>query len=81
MFRVYLENGQIRSMKFDHLTTVSEVIETLCEKLALRATHHFALMMEGPGQLQLIYIPCDHAVIDVRCQIVNHIVHCLVMVY
>ena len=74
VFRVFLENGQIRTMKFSELMTVGEVIDRLCEKLALRAIRHFSLMLEGPGQSQLVYLPNHYALANVRisCQIVWH---------
>ncbi|ETN72551.1 hypothetical protein NECAME_04454 [Necator americanus] len=44
--RVYLENGQTRSFKYDDTTTVRDILNSIFSKLQLRAKSHFALAME-----------------------------------
>nr|CDJ85755.1 WW Rsp5 WWP and PDZ and FERM central domain containing protein [Haemonchus contortus] len=44
--RVYLENGQTRSFRYDDSTTVKDVINSIVSKLQLRAKQHFALAVE-----------------------------------
>ncbi|VDO44797.1 unnamed protein product [Haemonchus placei] len=44
--RVYLENGQTRSFRYDDSTTVKDVLNSIVSKLQLRAKQHFALAVE-----------------------------------
>ena len=48
--RVFLENGQVRSFKYDPLTSVRDVLESLFVKLQIgpSAEDHFALVLEHP---------------------------------
>ncbi|TRZ00080.1 hypothetical protein DNTS_004634, partial [Danionella cerebrum] len=46
VLKVYLENGQTKSFKFDCNTSVKDVILTLQEKLSMKSIEHFSLMLE-----------------------------------
>uniref|UniRef100_A0A8C6KE43 FERM and PDZ domain containing 4 n=1 Tax=Nothobranchius furzeri TaxID=105023 RepID=A0A8C6KE43_NOTFU len=58
VLKVYLENGQTKSFRFDSSTSIKEVILTLQEKLSIRCIEHFSLMleekMEGSGSKLLL---------------------------
>uniref|UniRef100_A0A9J7Z8Z4 Toll-like receptor 7 n=1 Tax=Cyprinus carpio carpio TaxID=630221 RepID=A0A9J7Z8Z4_CYPCA len=46
VLKVYLENGQTKSFKFDCDTSIKDVIQTLQEKLSIKSIEHFSLMLE-----------------------------------
>ncbi|CAO4368699.1 unnamed protein product [Caenorhabditis nigoni] len=46
VLRVYLENGQTRSFKYDTNTTVRNILESILEKLQITAKSHFSLAVE-----------------------------------
>ena len=46
VLKVFLENGQTKSFKYDSSTTVQDVIDSLQIKLGLGSTLHFALLVE-----------------------------------
>uniref|UniRef100_A0A1I7USL6 FERM and PDZ domain-containing protein 4 n=1 Tax=Caenorhabditis tropicalis TaxID=1561998 RepID=A0A1I7USL6_9PELO len=46
VLRVYLENGQTRSFKYDNTTTVKNILESILEKLQITAKSHFSLAVE-----------------------------------
>ncbi|KAK6309568.1 hypothetical protein J4Q44_G00194490 [Coregonus suidteri] len=46
VLKVYLENGQTKSFKFDRNTSIKDVILTLQEKLSIKSIEHFSLMLE-----------------------------------
>nr|XP_020447874.1 LOW QUALITY PROTEIN: FERM and PDZ domain-containing protein 4-like [Monopterus albus] len=46
VLKVYLENGQTKSFRFDSSTSVKNVILTLQEKLSIRCIEHFSLVLE-----------------------------------
>ncbi|KAG7256883.1 hypothetical protein CRUP_028126 [Coryphaenoides rupestris] len=46
VLKVYLENGQTKSFKFDNNTSIKDVISTLQEKLSIKSIEHFSLMLE-----------------------------------
>ncbi|CCD72288.1 FERM and PDZ domain-containing protein 4 [Caenorhabditis elegans] len=46
VLRVYLENGQTRSFKYDQSTTVKQILESILEKLQISAKSHFSLAVE-----------------------------------
>ncbi|CAD5220773.1 unnamed protein product [Bursaphelenchus xylophilus] len=48
VFRVYLENGQTKSFKYNSFTTVNEVIQIFVEKLNIKEPELFALATEQP---------------------------------
>lgn len=46
VLKVFLENGQTKSFKYDSNTTVGDVLSSLQSKLCLKETAHFALVLE-----------------------------------
>ncbi|XP_051938487.1 FERM and PDZ domain-containing protein 4 isoform X1 [Hippocampus zosterae] len=46
VLKVYLENGQTKSFKFDNNTSIKDVILTLQEKLSIKSIEHFSLILE-----------------------------------
>lgn len=46
VLKVFLENGQTKSFKYDAWTTVHDVLTSLESKLCLQATEHFSLVVE-----------------------------------
>ncbi|XP_045467431.1 uncharacterized protein LOC123675910 isoform X2 [Harmonia axyridis] len=46
VLKVFLENGQTKSFKYDAWTTVHDVMSSLETKLQLQATEHFSLVVE-----------------------------------
>ncbi|XP_030642442.1 FERM and PDZ domain-containing protein 4 [Chanos chanos] len=46
VLKVYLENGQTKSFRFDCNTSIKDVILTLQEKLNIKSIEHFSLMLE-----------------------------------
>ncbi|XP_017658608.1 FERM and PDZ domain-containing protein 4 isoform X3 [Nannospalax galili] len=79
VLKVYLENGQTKSFRFDCSTSIKDVILTLQEKLSIKGIEHFSLMLEqrteGAGTkllllheqetlTQVTQRPCSH---KMRC--------------
>uniref|UniRef100_A0A2C9KGR6 PDZ domain-containing protein n=1 Tax=Biomphalaria glabrata TaxID=6526 RepID=A0A2C9KGR6_BIOGL len=59
VLKVFLENGQTKSFKYDSKTTVKDVVCSLQSKLNISSTHHFCLMLQNmknniPGQMILL---------------------------
>ncbi|KAJ1531887.1 hypothetical protein ONE63_000535 [Megalurothrips usitatus] len=52
VLKVFLENGQTKSFKYDAQTTVRDVVTSLQLKLCLKATDHFALTVEHVKSLR-----------------------------
>ena len=46
VLKVFLENGQTKSFKYDAWTTVQDVVNSLQAKLCLTSTEHFSLVVE-----------------------------------
>lgn len=46
VLKVFLENGQTKSFKYDASTTVEDVVSSLKDKLCLTASEHFSLVLE-----------------------------------
>ncbi|KAK9881978.1 hypothetical protein WA026_018167 [Henosepilachna vigintioctopunctata] len=46
VLKVFLENGQTKSFKYDAWTTVQDVVSSLETKLQLQASEHFSLVVE-----------------------------------
>ncbi|XP_068446536.1 FERM and PDZ domain-containing protein 4-like isoform X3 [Clinocottus analis] len=46
VLKVYLENGQTKSFRFDSSTSIKDVILTLQEKLSIKGIEHFSLVLE-----------------------------------
>uniref|UniRef100_A0AAY5EGU5 FERM and PDZ domain containing 4 n=1 Tax=Electrophorus electricus TaxID=8005 RepID=A0AAY5EGU5_ELEEL len=50
VLKVYLENGQTKSFRFDCNTSIKDVLLTLQEKLSIRSIEHFSLMLEHKAE-------------------------------
>lgn len=46
VLKVFLENGQTKSFKYDASTTVADVVTSLRDKLCITAEEHFSLVVE-----------------------------------
>ncbi|XP_012939076.1 FERM and PDZ domain-containing protein 4, partial [Aplysia californica] len=59
VLKVFLENGQTKSFKYDNKTTVKDVVQSLQEKLNISCGHHFCLVLQNmksttPGKMVLL---------------------------
>ncbi|XP_048589439.1 uncharacterized protein LOC5512162 [Nematostella vectensis] len=56
VLKVFLENGQTRSFRYDTKTSVQEIFESFGPKLGINSLEHFCLVLSGPqkGQFSLI---------------------------
>lgn len=52
VLKVFLENGQTKSFKYDSSTTVRDVVESLQQKLCIKAVEHFSLVVEHVKSLR-----------------------------
>jgi hypothetical protein len=52
VLKVFLENGQTKSFKYDSTTTVHDVVESLQQKLCIKAMEHFSLVVEHVKSLR-----------------------------
>lgn len=52
VLKVFLENGQTKSFKYDSTTTVQDVVTSLRDKLCLSAEEHFSLVLEHVKSLK-----------------------------
>ncbi|XP_077984608.1 FERM and PDZ domain-containing protein 4-like [Glandiceps talaboti] len=59
VLKVYLENGQTKSFKYDSKTTVKDVITILQQKLGINSMEHFSLLMQdmnSPSKSKLSFL-------------------------
>ncbi|KAL4230083.1 Frmpd3p [Mactra antiquata] len=66
VLKVFLENGQTKSFKYDNKTTVKDVVNSLQEKLNIKCIHHFNLVLHNmkshmPGRMTLLQ---DHETVS-----------------
>ncbi|KAK3099480.1 hypothetical protein FSP39_005085, partial [Pinctada imbricata] len=59
VLKVFLENGQTKSFKYDNKTTVKDVVQSLVEKLNIHCVKHFNLVLQNtkssqPGRMTLL---------------------------
>ncbi|XP_071086775.1 uncharacterized protein [Haliotis cracherodii] len=47
VLKVFLENGQTKSFKYDNKTTVKDVMQSLQEKLNIQCIHHFNVVLQN----------------------------------
>lgn len=52
VLKVFLENGQTKSFKYDTSTTVADVVTSLKDKLCITAGEHFSLVVEHVKSLR-----------------------------
>lgn len=50
--RVYLENGQTKSFKFDTTTTIQDIVNNICSKLLIKEVDRFVLALENSLSLR-----------------------------
>ncbi|KAM5330934.1 FERM and PDZ domain-containing protein 1 isoform 2-T4 [Glossophaga mutica] len=56
VLKVYLENGQTKAFKFEADTTVKDIILTVKEKLSIRSTEYFALVLEEQYNISRLHL-------------------------
>ncbi|XP_036127113.1 FERM and PDZ domain-containing protein 4 [Molossus molossus] len=80
VLKVYLENGQTKSFRFDSSTSIKDVILTLQEKLSIKGIEHFSLMleqrMEGAG-IKLLLLHEQETLTQVTQRPSSHKMRCL----
>ncbi|XP_075708873.1 FERM and PDZ domain-containing protein 4 isoform X2 [Rhinoderma darwinii] len=80
VLKVYLENGQTKSFRFDSGTSIKDVIITLQEKLSIKCIEHFSLMLEqrteGAGT-KLLLLHEQETLTQVTQRPSSHMMRCL----
>ncbi|KAM8977298.1 FERM and PDZ domain-containing protein 4 [Pelodytes ibericus] len=80
VLKVYLENGQTKSFRFDSGTSIKDVILTLQEKLSIKCIEHFSLMLEhrteGAGT-KLLLLHEQETLTQVTQRPSSHTMRCL----
>ncbi|XP_052276810.1 uncharacterized protein LOC127876023 isoform X3 [Dreissena polymorpha] len=66
VLKVFLENGQTKSFKYDNKTTVKDVVNSIQEKLSIKDVVHFNLVLHNmkslmPGRMTLLQ---DHETVS-----------------
>ncbi|XP_066112811.1 FERM and PDZ domain-containing protein 1 isoform X1 [Saccopteryx bilineata] len=56
VLKLYLENGQTKAFKFEADTTVKDIILTVKEKLSIRSTEYFALVLEEQYSVSRLHL-------------------------
>ncbi|CAG7827581.1 unnamed protein product [Allacma fusca] len=80
VLKVFLENGQTKSFKYDGCTTVHDVLESLQQKLTVRCLQHFALVVEHVKSLRrnkLTLLDPEDALCKIASQPGAHHLRCL----
>lgn len=80
VLKVFLENGQTKSFKYDSNTTVGDVLSSLQSKLCLKETAHFALVLEQVKTLRrnkLTLLDPRHTLARVASRPGTHNLRCL----
>uniref|UniRef100_A0A146L5G5 FERM and PDZ domain-containing protein 4 n=1 Tax=Lygus hesperus TaxID=30085 RepID=A0A146L5G5_LYGHE len=80
VLKVFLENGQTKSFKYDANTTVGDVLSSLQCKLCLKETNHFALVLEQVKTLRrnkLTLLNPQHTLSRVASRPGTHNLRCL----
>ncbi|KAL1131227.1 hypothetical protein AAG570_010845, partial [Ranatra chinensis] len=80
VLKVFLENGQTKSFKYDSNTTVGDVLQSLQAKLCFKETHHFALVLEQVKTLRrnkLTLLNPNHTLARVASRPGTHNLRCL----
>ncbi|XP_067040757.1 uncharacterized protein [Acropora muricata] len=75
VLKVFLENGQTRSFRYDCNTTAEEIFRSLASKLDLQLTEYFSLVLSGPKKGQISYIQNNEKISEIytnrNCSCVN----------
>ncbi|XP_039287999.1 uncharacterized protein LOC111046332 isoform X3 [Nilaparvata lugens] len=80
VLKVFLENGQTKSFKYDSTTRVRDVVASLQQKLCLRAINHFSLVLEQVKSLRrnkLTLLNPDHTLARIASRPGSHNLRCL----
>ncbi|XP_026990717.2 FERM and PDZ domain-containing protein 1 isoform X2 [Tachysurus fulvidraco] len=64
VLKVYLENGQTKAFKFEHKTTVKDIVMTLKEKLSISRIEHFSLVLEQQYSIAKLFLLHEHELIQ-----------------
>ena len=75
VMKVYLENGQTKSFKYDSVTTVSDVLNSLQQKLGFKSMDHFSLCVEHVKSIRknkLTLLDPAESLAWVKCQLALH---------
>ncbi|XP_025410500.1 FERM and PDZ domain-containing protein 4 isoform X3 [Sipha flava] len=80
VLKVFLENGQTKSFKYDSTTKVKDVVSSLQNKLCIKAGEHFALVLEQVKSLRrhkLTLLDPEHTLARVASRPGSHNLRCL----
>ena len=69
VLKVFLENEQTKSFKYDSGTTVGDVLENLFEKLEMKCSEHFALTLldlKHPTLNKMTYLSSTDNIAEVK---------------
>lgn len=80
VLKIFLENGQTKSFKYDSSTKVQDVIESLNEKLCITAKENYSLVLEHVKSLnrnQLTVLDPSDTIGTVAAQPGAHKLRCL----
>uniref|UniRef100_A0A1B6M6W8 FERM and PDZ domain-containing protein 4 n=1 Tax=Graphocephala atropunctata TaxID=36148 RepID=A0A1B6M6W8_9HEMI len=80
VLKVFLENGQTKSFKYDSTTRVGDVVASLQQKLCLKAIHHFSLVLEQVKSLRrnkLTLLNPEHTLARIASRPGSHNLRCL----
>ncbi|KAL9973621.1 hypothetical protein ACROYT_G020099 [Oculina patagonica] len=75
VLKVFLENGQTRSFRYDSNTTAEEIFSSFSSKLDVKLMEHFSLVLSGPKKGQISYIQNNEKISEIyanrNCSSVN----------
>ncbi|ELU07589.1 hypothetical protein CAPTEDRAFT_117793, partial [Capitella teleta] len=83
VLKVFLENGQTKSFKYDSTTVVRDVLDALQEKLALSSMKHFTLVLlnvKTPTHRSMAYLHPDDLLAEVAARPGSQHFKCLLRV-
>ncbi|CAD7093520.1 unnamed protein product [Hermetia illucens] len=80
VLKVFLENGQTKSFKYDATTKVQDVVSSLRDKLCISAVEHFSLVLEHVKSLKrnkLTLLDADETLARIAARPGAHKLRCL----
>ncbi|CAH1777483.1 unnamed protein product, partial [Owenia fusiformis] len=83
VLKVFLENGQTKSFKYDKQTTVKDVLNSLQEKLGLRCMQYFSLVLQNTKSVshnKFAFLQNDDCIADIACRPGSQFFKCLLRV-
>jgi len=84
VLKVFLENGQTKSFKYDSTTKVKDVVASLQNKLCIKAGEHFALVLEQVKSLRrhkLTLLDPEHTLARVSVPIILYYLHISIRIH